>query len=189
MVTCILEAPGRAGASSAGHAPAPSLPAPATWSEAELARTCAGVLDRLRREFAAAELAADAVQDALLSGWSSAGTAPIACLEAWLHTAARRRMLNHLRAERRRLQRSGAEALAAQTAAPAAEPVRTASPVAACLDRLGAAQQELLRWIYLDGLSYRDAAQRLGLGEGQLRGRVQRAKESLRSALRQLEID
>ena len=154
----------------------------AGWSDAEIGAASGLVQQRLGREFTDGELIADAVQDALLSALRQHVVRPIASLAAWLTLAARRRALNRLRDRRREIR--PLDEVDLPTPHPDDEGGDEGEQMRSTFAALGAEQQRLLRWIYIDGASYREVGVRLGLGEGQVRGRVQRAKEALRQALR-----
>ena len=143
------------------------------------ARTVLGVCRRILADPQAAE---DAFQATFLQLVRKAHTlrSPVA-LAAWLHATARRTALRHRRPGR--------------PSPPAEPPASAQSPLDSLTARelLTAIEDEIARLperyrlplilCYLDGLSKRQAADRLGLSVGAFCGRLDRGRDKLRGAL------
>lgn len=102
----------------------------------------------------------------------------------WLHRIAGNVCLDHLRAR-------GKQAAVDSEFAATAEDTETPEPerlamLRAALARLPADKRELLRMCRIEGLTYAQAAERLGAREGTVRVRVHRALGELRSILESL---
>lgn len=157
-----------------------------------------GLLTKLVRDAATAE---DLLQATLLkahlarAGFVLRGADPDAGVQAWYATIARNLALDHLRGqtrERRRQGDQGEDPIAdlatdlpsveewqvdRDTAAEIAQRVRTA------LERLPAAQREIVELHKLSGLSMAEIANRLQIREGAARVRAHRAYKALARAL------
>lgn len=146
---------------------------------AELYRRHARLLAvRLRRAGASVTETEDVLQETFLSAWSSAerfrGDGAVA---AWLWTIARNRLASVARSNIRSRAREEAVAV------PEAEPGRDVAfslDAQAAIDRLEPHLRTAFEAVALDGLSVRDAAQRLDVPEGTVKSRVHRARNLLR---------
>jgi RNA polymerase sigma-70 factor (ECF subfamily) len=127
--------------------------------------------------------AQDLVQETLLRALAGArtwspGREPLPWLLAILHNA-------HVSRQRRRSVETAAEQVArlapAALAAPQPERVHFNQTMTALM-RLPEEQREVLVLIAIDGLSYKDAADVLGLPIGTLMSRLARARQALREA-------
>lgn len=146
------------------------------------------IRDRLRRvaarEFSptlTAEDIKDAIQDAILRGWQrlvnfdpAKGT-----FEGWLTMILIRICLRKLRTRRNHEPLDGVEV-----------PWRgnpfsdgTAEAILECFATLPNHLRAAVALVYVDGLSYRDAAEQLNISEGALKGRAERGRERLRECL------
>lgn len=128
--------------------------------------------------------AADLLNDTLLVVWRKARSVPDDDAEArmWMFGIARRVLATHRRSSHRRSALH--ERLRAELAAtPPAEPedVRALRDALAQLPEI---DQEIIRLVHWDGFSQVEVAQLLGLPEGTVRSRHQRARVRLRAALR-----
>lgn len=100
----------------------------------------------------------------------------------WLFGIARGTLLNHARGERRRW--ALADRIRGDRAPDAvAPPSDHGAEVRDAIDRLDPDLGELIRLVHWERLSLVDAAELLGIPASTARGRYQRAKEDLRSAL------
>ena len=100
----------------------------------------------------------------------------------WLFGIARGTLLNHARGERRRW--ALADRIRGDRAPVAvAPPSDDGAEVRDAIDRLDPDLGELVRLVHWERLSLVDAAELLGIPASTARGRYQRAKEDLRSAL------
>lgn len=157
-----------------------------------------GLLTKLVRDAATAE---DLLQATLLkahlarAGFVFRGPDPDAGVQAWYATIARNLALDHLRGQTRERRRQGDQGddpiadlatdlpsveewqVDRDTAAEIAQRVRTA------LDRLPAAQREIVELHKLSGLSMAEIASRLQIREGAVRVRAHRAYKALARAL------
>ena len=137
----------------------------------------------LVRDHAAAD---DLVQDCLeraLSRWHLRRLD--GDLRAWLFTILRNLYVNGYRARRRR----GAEAPFEEALSPGAPPDQEAMIEArdalAALDQLSEPQRSLLLLIGVEDLSYAEAAAVLGLPVGTVMSRLSRARQQLRTIIRE----
>lgn len=135
----------------------------------------------LRR--ASAQAAHDVVADTFLVAWRRLEQVPETPLP-WLLGVARRTLANQRRAAGRRaaLVAEFATAASAQPAQPA-DGVETLG----ALERLPAADQELLKLVAWEGLSTKEAAAAMELSQVACRARIHRAKRRLAAALNQAE--
>lgn len=100
----------------------------------------------------------------------------------WLFAVARHAVARQARSQRRRWL-LGAR-LAAQPAGPAAtESAALPDLVRLAVERLGPAERELVRLVYWEGLTHREAATVLGCSENAVALRLRRARERLRQDL------
>lgn len=133
---------------------------------------------RLRRAGASVTETEDILQETFLSVWSSAdrfrGDGAVA---AWLWMIARNRLVSVARSNIRSRAREEA------TAVPEVEPepdVASSLDARAAIDRLEPHLRTAFQAVALEGLSVRDAADRLDVPEGTIKSRVHRARKLLR---------
>jgi RNA polymerase sigma-70 factor, ECF subfamily len=130
--------------------------------------------------------AEDLVQEALLRAIAGAATwLPGADLRPWLLSIVHN---THVSRRRRRLvEAAGAAELAAAGGAAVAPPVQLhrveLAQTVAALWGLPDDQREVLALVAIDGLSYKDAAEILGVPLGTLMSRLARARAALRRAV------
>ncbi len=122
--------------------------------------------------------AEDVVAEVFLIAWRRLEEVP-AQPRGWLLGVARRVASNARRGERRR---TALQELLAAEHLGGAEPAGEERLARALLE-LGEADREALTLVAWDGLSYREAAQALGVGESTFGVRLLRARRSLASAL------
>jgi RNA polymerase sigma-70 factor (ECF subfamily) len=128
--------------------------------------------------------APDVAADTLLTAWRRIRVMPDHQEQAfwWLLSIARRTAANHRRGIIRRTNLADRlRAMPMSVSAPAAIDEQIVLRDAIMI--LSDDDQELVRLVYWDGLQIRAAAAVLGVGEATARKRMQRARESLRSAL------
>ncbi|TAN02557.1 MAG: sigma-70 family RNA polymerase sigma factor [Rhodanobacteraceae bacterium] len=143
------------------------------------------VLPRLRR-FARwltrdTNSADDLVQSTLeraLSRWRTRRDDTV--LRPWLFAIAYRQFLDGRRRERRHARMLELFRGQAATEAPSVEREVVAHSVVQALERLPEAQRHLLLWISVEGLSYREVANLLGVPVGTVMSRLSRARIALR---------
>jgi RNA polymerase sigma-70 factor (ECF subfamily) len=130
-----------------------------------------------------ADRADDLVQDCLerairkQSLWHPTGS-----LRSWLFRILLNLYRNELRTSRRRGEHVPVETLLVEPAVAPAQPGRIAlSEMARAIDTLAAEQREALLLVVLDGMSYADAAQTIGIPIGTLMSRLGRARAALRN--------
>ena len=134
-----------------------------------------------------ADAAADLVQDALVKAYSRLGTCDPERFAAWLFRILRNRCKDHLKSRRRR-----DLPLLDDThpAAPGDDPGLTferaelGSVVGEALARLPEAQREAFLLKHVEGKSYEEMADALGIGISALKMRVMRAREALMEMLK-----
>lgn len=144
------------------------------------------LLPRLRR-FARAlagtqDAADDLVQSALeraLRGWS--GRRDEQALQPWLFSILYRQFVDETRRARRRARLLGLLAAQPPPVAPSAEHVHEERSVLASLAQLPPEQRALLLLVAVEGLSYRESADALGLPIGTVMSRLSRARDQLRA--------
>lgn len=135
--------------------------------------------------------AEDLVQDTLIRAYRAVDRFDGAHPRAWLLTILRHTHLNRVRVRTAVLMRDGDgvnEALdRVGTPAPAAEDVVVDELfdafVAEALTSLSAKHREVVRLVDLDGLSYQEAADRLGVPRGTVMSRLHRARGRIRERL------
>ncbi|MFF8378852.1 RNA polymerase sigma factor [Streptomyces sp. NPDC015661] len=149
----------------------------AGWLYARLARRCPDE-----------ETVREVLQDTFVTVWRSAGGhRGRGEAGGWLWVIAARRLVD--------ARRAGARAERAAAARPAEPPVPAPSAedrvlagleygeVGAALDRISPELAEVLRATVVDGLTTRETARLLGIPEGTVKTRAQRARRELRAAL------
>jgi len=128
--------------------------------------------------------AADLLGETMVVAWRRIADLPSDDERArmWLFGIARGTLLNHARGERRRW--ALADRIRGDRAPDAvAPPSDHGAEVRDAIDRLDPDLGELIRLVHWERLSLVDAAELLGIPASTARGRYQRAKEDLRSAL------
>ncbi|MFI8512828.1 RNA polymerase sigma factor [Streptomyces sp. NPDC085460] len=151
----------------------------AGWLYARLARRCPDE-----------ETVREVLQDTFVTVWRSAGGhRGRGEAGGWLWVIAARRLVDAQRARARtaRAEPAGAVPPERIPAAPSAEDRVLAGleygDVGAALDRISPELAEVLRATVVDGLTTREAARLLGIPEGTVKTRAQRARRELRAAL------
>lgn len=130
--------------------------------------------------------AADLAQEVFLAALEKDSLADIQSIKRYLFGIARFKLMEHLRA-----QEKTPDELESQV-----DPVSGASSVlgqkedrlllVGALKTLSAEDQLYLLWYYADDLSHREIAERVGLAESQVRGRMHRARDKLRAQLQRM---
>ena len=128
--------------------------------------------------------APDLLGETMVVAWRRVGDLPpdIERARMWLFGIARATLLNHARGQRRRWALADRIRLepSADRSGPAAD---AGAEVRDALARLDPEQAELVRLVHWDGFSLVEAAELLGIPASTARGRHQRAKDELRTAL------
>lgn len=129
-----------------------------------------------------ADRADDLVQDCLERAIRKRGLfAPTGPLQAWLFRILINLWRNDLRFERRRGDHVPIDSLAFEPSVAPAQPGRIAlAEMSRAIDGLPDDQREALLLVVLEGMSYQDAANVLGIPAGTLMSRLSRAREALR---------
>jgi RNA polymerase sigma-70 factor (ECF subfamily) len=129
-----------------------------------------------------ADRADDLVQDCIerairkQSLWKPTGS-----LKGWLFRILLNLYRNELRTARRRGEHVAVETLLVEPAVAPAQPGRIAlAEMARAIDTLAAEQREALLLVVLEGLSYSEAADMIGIPMGTLMSRLGRARAALR---------
>ncbi len=130
-------------------------------------------------------LAEEILQDTFVAVWRSAASyAGRASVRVWLFGVARRQAHDALR-RRRLVEVELDEGDGVADGAPTLEGEVLANErradLAAAIGRLPPSQRETLALIFVEGLSYRDAAQVLGIPEGTVKSRLSHARRALRT--------
>jgi RNA polymerase sigma-70 factor (ECF subfamily) len=135
----------------------------------------------------ASALADDAVQDALVALWRSGE--PVRRPRAWMaRTIVHRGLTARRSAERRRVwERQAAECLVEDAAPQDPETLllrrEAGAEVTKSLERLPAAQRQVIELRQLEGLHYEEIAHELHVPVGTVRSRLARARSALQSSL------
>jgi RNA polymerase sigma-70 factor (ECF subfamily) len=128
--------------------------------------------------------APDLLGETMVVAWRRVGDLPpdIERARMWLFGIARATLLNHARGQRRRWALADRIRLvpSAERSGPAAD---AGAEVRDAIARLDPEQAELVRLVHWDGFSLVEAAELLGIPASTARGRHQRAKDELRTAL------
>lgn len=132
--------------------------------------------------------AEDLVHDVLLEAWKRAETyePQRASVKAWLMLRLRSRALDRLRSARVSRQVSDEDAGLANREGPVGEDPGLAPDRARIGEKLGALpepQRAVVELVYFDGLSAREAAERLGVPVGTIKSRLAAALDKLRRVL------
>ncbi len=130
-----------------------------------------------------ADRADDLVQDCLERAIRKRGLwAPTGALQSWLFRILIKLWRNDARSQRRRGEHVSVDSLVVEPSIPAPQPGRIAlGEMSRAIDRLPDEQREALLLVVLEGLSYADAANTLGLPVGTLMSRLGRARAALRA--------
>ncbi|WP_436501967.1 RNA polymerase sigma factor [Actinokineospora sp. HUAS TT18] len=137
------------------------------------------------------DLAADAVQQALLQAWRASGTFDVERpLEPWLFSVTRRAAIDVYRRQRGRENVVSIDSLASDSL-PSVEghsPERAwmAWQVRAAVERLSVSDRAIIKSIYFDDLTQREAAELLGIPIGTVKSRLFRAQRKLTEVLAHL---
>lgn len=132
------------------------------------------------------QAAADLRQDVFLAALEKDSLADIQSIKRYLFGIARFKLMEHFREQDRT-----PDELESQV-----DPISGASSIlgqkedrlllVGALKTLSAEEQQYLLWYYVDGLSQREIAERVGLVEAQVRGRMHRARDKLRAQLERM---
>lgn len=150
------------------------------------------VYARLVRRCADAEVAREVLQDTFLTVWRSAAGHRGGEAGGWLWTIAARRLVDTRRAQERagRIETAPLDTATPSAETPSAEERVLAGlefgDVGTALERISPELREVLRATVVDGLTTREAARLLGIPEGTVKTRAQRARAELRAALARL---
>ncbi|WP_055046301.1 sigma-70 family RNA polymerase sigma factor [Devosia sp. A16] len=130
-----------------------------------------------------ADRADDLVQDCLERAIRKRSLfAPTGPLQAWLFRILINLWRNDLRFERRRGDLVPIDSLASEPSVAAPQPGRIAlAEMSRAIDRLPDDQREALLLVVIEGLTYQDAADILGIPAGTLMSRLGRARSALRT--------
>ncbi len=130
-----------------------------------------------------ADRADDLVQDCLERAIRKQGLwRPTGSLRGWLFRILLNLYRNELRSARRRGEHVSVETLLVEPAVAPAQPGRIAlAEMARAIDALSAEQREALLLVVLEGMSYGEAAQVIGVPLGTLMSRLGRARAALRT--------
>jgi len=129
-----------------------------------------------------AEMADDLVQAALERALGArAGLRDAEAVQSWLFSILYRQFIDHTRRERRRQRLLSLLALQPPVYAPSAEEVNEHNATLAAFSRLAPEQRALLVLVSVEGFSYQQAAQTLGVPIGTIMSRLSRARERLRA--------
>lgn len=134
--------------------------------------------------------AQDIVQDVFVELWRHPGRydPALGTFSGYLILIARRRAVDMVRSEVRRVarqERSGREATAESSPSPSEEVIAShvAAAVRAAVRRLPDNQRRIIELAYFSGLTYRQAAEVVGVSEGTAKSRVRMALAKLEAVL------
>ncbi|MEO6012268.1 MAG: sigma-70 family RNA polymerase sigma factor [Devosia sp.] len=130
-----------------------------------------------------ADRADDLVQDCLERAIRKQGLwQPTGPLKGWLFRILLNLYRNELRTSRRRGEHVPVETLLVEPSVAPAQPGRIAlAEIARAIDTLAAEQREALLLVVLEGMSYSEAAEVIGIPMGTLMSRLGRARATLRT--------
>lgn len=148
-------------------------------------------IERFCARMVAASQAADLAQDVFLRAFAKlADFSPTSCFLAWLYAIARNRCLDALRRSKRR-EKALAVGQEQQLVCPGPTPGAAIERrgvqrrVREALDTLPAELREIVALHHLEGMSFRDAAEALGVPIGTAKTRARRAMQKLSHLLRE----
>jgi RNA polymerase sigma-70 factor, ECF subfamily len=131
------------------------------------------------------EQAADAVQQAFLQAWRSAGRFdPTRELKPWLYAIVRRAAIDTYRRTRRLPVPGLDESTPAPDDLPGLEEAWAAWEVREAVETLPDVERDVMRLTYFDGLTYPEIADKLGVAVGTVKSRAFRAHRRLEALLR-----
>ena len=140
-----------------------------------------------------AGLAEDATQQTFVQAWRAAGSYdPTRPLAAWLTTIAKRVAIDVYRRERRHRNLDNidtSESSSLVTLPPSADQIHDVQEVRLAVDRLPAADRELIRMQHFDELSHAEIAEELEIPVGTVKSRTFRAHRRLADLLAHLRAD
>ncbi|WP_431950974.1 RNA polymerase sigma factor [Actinacidiphila sp. bgisy167] len=145
---------------------------------------------RLTRRCADPETVREVLQDTFVTAWRSAGAHSGGGAGGWLWVIAVRRLADARRAAARAGTRDLLATQEPGTVPSAEEDVLAGlayGDVGAALDRISPELRDVLRATVVDGLTTRETARLLGIPEGTVKTRAQRARRELRSMLAALD--
>ena len=125
----------------------------------------------------------DLVQDCIERGIRKQGLwKPTGSLKSWLFRILLNLYRNELRTNRRRGEHVAVESLLVEPSVAPSQPGRIAlAEMARAIDTLAAEQREALLLVVLEGMSYSEAAEIIGVPIGTLMSRLGRARAALRT--------
>ena len=174
------------------------------WERRAVARLCAGdasalaevydqfapyVFGLARRITASGDLAEEIAQEVFVHVWQNAERIDldVGSVRSYLGVLTHRRSVDVVRSEQARRNREARETTQAPLSTPdlaeATNALTEAGLVREALDRLPPEQREVVVRVYLDGVSYRDAATALGIPEGTAKSRGRLALGKLAASL------
>lgn len=129
--------------------------------------------------------AEDAVQEVFLTLWQKAAlfSPGTGSAEAWIFTLTRHKVFDMLRAQRSTREDADPDLERWPVQDPTPNDAETALSLQKALSLLPADQQQPIRLAYMGGLTYEEAARRLGLPLGTLKSRVRSGLGALRPLL------
>lgn len=151
-------------------------------------RYSAPMLCVAQRVLGSRELAADAVQQAFIQAWRSAGScSPDLDIAPWLFTITHRTAIDLWRKERRQPELSNSDSPIEFTIpGPSLESVWETWQVRLAIQELPPDEAQVLKMAYLQGLTQAETAQRLGIAVGTVKSRTHRAHHRMRGLLSHL---
>lgn len=129
--------------------------------------------------------AEDAVQEVFLALWQKAAlfSPGAGSAEAWIFTLTRHKVFDQLRTQRSTREDADPDLEHLPVMDPSPTDPETALSLDKALSMLPADQQQPIRLAYMGGLTYEEAARRLGLPLGTLKSRVRSGLGALRTLL------
>jgi RNA polymerase sigma-70 factor, ECF subfamily len=137
------------------------------------------------------DLAADVVQQAFVQAWRAAASySPDSDIAPWLFTITRRVAIDMWRRERRHVLAGDDDSVVDDTVpGPSLDAVWEAWQVRQALEALPADERDVVHLAYVEGLTQREAAARLGIPLGTVKSRSSRAHQRLRGLLAHLGLE
>lgn len=134
------------------------------------------------------DLAADAVQQALMQAWKAAHTYdPGRPLEPWLFSVTRRAAIDVYHRHRSREQAVSVESIEPDihpaVDGASAEQVWLTWKVRSAVERLSSSDQAIIKRVYFEDMTHRETADELGIPIGTVKSRLFRAHRKLTAAL------